>query len=407
MPDALETMISAVPEDPAADKNLSFSPSAIQERWPERFPENKENSETGEAIVEETKKIVTEEKKTDQNKSDIPDSILGIEETKPKEEEEDVYNLLPKGQIKREHFKKVQEKAKADIAAEKARYEALQKEHEEYRGKYKEDYVPETFKKEYETLKARDEEREQEFRRLNIQHSREFKEKFTNRQDNISKMLKNTAEELEIPQSTIDSLLRASPKRRVEIFSDLDAPIEAKSQIITLLQKNDEVELEKGAFMENWKQEADRMDQERILNEDKRKAQIKELENKDFDLTWDEMSKDFGALQEIKGNDSWNKGIEELRREARAVFDGDFSAKSVARLAIGGLAAQRIYGMFEMARNKVQELHKEVQSLKAANPSAPPPGSKIQAVDDSKLSMEERAKRTFDTIVGAASNNGF
>jgi hypothetical protein len=335
---------------------------------------------------------------TKSNEPKIPDSVLGIEPEK--KAEEDILNELPKGPVKHEHFKRVQEKAKAEIAAEKARVTEIQKEVERLRKLEAEDYIPDRIKKEYEALRQRDQEREDEIRRLDVQHSTEFKEKFTNRQNSVDKLLKTVAGELEIPNSTIDALRNASPKKRTEIFDALETSESSKSQIINLLQKNDEIELEKQDFMANWKEQAEKLEQERTARDDSRKAKLKEHEDRIFNGVLENYRKTNAVFQRIEGNDAWNAQAERLEAEATRFYNGEFSDEEAADWAISGPAGKIYYQMFEVARAKVQELSKEIAALKAAGPTIPPVGGKPPKEDLSKLSLTQRFEKTFNEMTG-------
>src|SRR4030095_3715312 len=115
MPDVIEPTVE-VPTAPT-----SFSQNDIAKRYAN--VDFSGRSGTPDPVPEVKTETAAEPVKSD--KPQIPDSVIGIEPEK--KVEEDILNELPKGPVKHEHFKRVQEKAKAEIAAEKARVAERQK----------------------------------------------------------------------------------------------------------------------------------------------------------------------------------------------------------------------------------------------------------------------------------------
>jgi hypothetical protein len=407
MPDALETLVNAVPEDPA--KAHSFSDSAVMERWKEGFAPKTEPEP--EVTPNPEPKVATpkkEEPAKAKDESEIPESVLGIKAPVKKEAEElDLLTAEPTGPLKHENYKKLQAQARARVEAEKAARDKIVAEFEEYKGKYKADAVPEDFKKRHDEISARLTQREEELAKIAVERSDMFRERFTNKQSSIVQSLKKTGEELEIKQDTISQLLAASGKRRFEILEEIDATSSAKAYLTSLLKDHDQLEADKETFLSDWKSKAAEMEETERQRADAQKARMKEHEDKLFDEKWNELSGKLSALQRVEGNDKWNAGIDQIKAEAKRYMEGDFEPGEFAHNIIAGLTAERIGAINQVLHSKLNTALAEIENLKAASPSAPPPGGKVtSSEDDSKLSFEDRAKRTFDRVVGSAANNG-
>lgn len=391
--------------DPTEAPTISeadFSEAAIEARWSQGFEGDRHNPEPEVTPEPEGKKDAP--KKDDAMV--VPDQVLGIET--PKEPEEDILNETPKGPIKHEHFKKVQEKAKADIAAAKAENERILKEYEEAKGKLNPDYVPEKVKQEWDGTKKRVAELEEELGRVAVEKTEAFKERFTNKQIRIEKDLKKAGEELEIKGDVITGLMHATGKRRFDLIEELDITSTAKSYLTGLLKDYDLVESEKSDFMADWKGQLSKHEETQKAQADERKAKLKEHEDRTYSKILEENRNKYGFLQKVDGNDKWNAQVDAIEAEAKKIFDGEgWDAETVAQLAIAGAGAKPVYAMLDHVTGRLREALTELASLKAASPTAPPPGGKPTEIDDSKLTFEQRAKRTFDAMVGNAANNGF
>lgn len=401
MPDALDTVISQVPE-PVAH---SFKENDVLERYKEGFAPKPEPAVEAAPVVETPK---TEATPAPSAKSDdIPDEILGIAKTPVVDELDKLLTEEPKGHVKNENFKNLQAKAKARIEAEQAEKAQIRKELEEVRSKLNADFVPEKIQKRLEQAESLLKEREEELGKLAVERSPMFKERFTKRKDSLSVQLEKTIEQLGLDKNVSKQLVHSDLKKRVEILDNLELTASGQGYITSLLQQHDQVSSEEGDFLSDWQTKKAQMEQEEAALSDAQKAKRKEMEDRTFEATREAMSKTFAPLRKIEGNDAWNAGVDEAISTAKRFYDGQFTDEQFSEIVLAGAGAKRLGAMYERLKGMYDETAKENASLKAASPSAPPPGSKPPVIDDSKLTQEERFKRTFDQIVGTASNNGF
>jgi hypothetical protein len=403
MPDALETVINALPEP------VSFNENAVMDRWKDGFAPA---TEADPAPAEESKAeaaatpAVVQEKTED--KTGIPDEILGIAK-EAKAQDNEIDKLLseePKGQLKNQNYKNLQEKAKAEITREREQRATIERELAEVRGKLSEDFIPERVRKQLEDYQAKLKERDEELGKIAVERSPMFKERFTSRINGVGNQLKKTAEELGLEPDLVPRLLASSIKRRVEILGDTDLNGAGVGLITNLLQQHDQLHAEKDEFLTDWQSKAQEMERTTREQQDAEKAKLKEYEDKRFHSVLENMSKTFAPLRKVDGHEDWNKGVDEAIGMAKKFYDGQFTDDEFAEIVLAGAGAKRQGEMFSKLKGMYEEVVKERDALKAASPSAPPVGSKTTVQDDSKLSMEERAKRTFDLMVGGAANNG-
>lgn len=398
MPDALETVINALPEP------VSFNENAVMDRWAAGFPKSEE-APVEEVKTEPAPTATPEVKPTDD--SGIPNEILGIET--PKADENEIDKLLseePKGQLKNQNYKNLQEKARAEITREREQRTLIQKELEEVRSKLNADFVPEKIQKQLEEYQTKLKEREEELGKIAVERSPMFKERFTNKINGVGNQLKKTAEELGLDADLVPRLLASSIKRRVEILGDTELNGAGVGLITNLLQQHDQLNSEKDEFLTDWQSKAAEMERTQREQTDAEKAKLKEYEDRRFNLVLENMAKSYAPLKKIEGNEEWNKGVDEAVSTAKRFFDGHFSDDEFAEIVLAGAGAKRQGAMFEKLKAMYSEVVKERDGLRAASPSAPPVGSKPPVKDDSKLTLEERAKQTFDLMVAGAANNG-
>src|SRR5688572_14276527 len=137
----------------------------------------------------EVKPAPAKEAKTPDGKLDIPDEFFG--ETKTEEDEFDrMMKEEVKGQIKNENYKRFKEATSAKVSK-------LMKELEETRSKIpKDDYVPEKTAKQLEALQKSLQEREELISRKYIEETPEFRERFIQRKETVTKQLSKLGKEL-------------------------------------------------------------------------------------------------------------------------------------------------------------------------------------------------------------------
>lgn len=399
MPDALEILTSQVPDAPV--QAHSFKESDVLERYKDGFgpPEPEPSPEPVKVDPVVESKVQTEA-------DTIPPEMLGIE---PKKEQDELDKMLteePKGHVKNEHFKKVQTAAKARIEAAQAEKDALAKELADVKGKLNEDFIPEKVRKQLEDYQVRLKEREEELGKIAVERSPAFKEKFTNRKTSLVNQLTKTAEDLGLDKSVAKQLIHADLKKRVEILDNLELSASGQSYLTSLIQQHDQVDQDEQSFLADWQTQKARMEEEEMAQSTAQKAKMKENEDRVFSAKLEAMSKTFAPLRKVDGNEQWNAQVDATIATAKKFYDGQFTDEEFSEIVLAGAGAKQLGAINARLIETNKKLAEENASLKAAGPSVPPVGSKAPVQDDSKLTAEERYKRTFDMIVGSAANNG-
>lgn len=404
-PSAPQVQVEQAFPDASADavsarfrESISKLPTDKQPDW---FPKVKVEDIPG--IPTEEKPKVEEKKETGKDakkeESAIPDDFLG--ETTPANDFDSLMAEEPKGQVKHDHFKRVKEAAKAEVARIRAELDAVRK---KVPG---DDYVPEKLSKLIEEQKSLLAKREETIARLSVERSERFHELFTVKEEGILARLNKTAKELGIDEDIVPRLLGASVKKREEILSDAELNIAGSGMIGAILDHHDQLSSEKQAFLENWKSNSVKLEEQARAEEDARNAKIKEHEERIFDGVLKDMAGKYAFLQKKEGKDDWNRAIDDDIATAKKFMSGDFTAEEFSEVVLAGASAKRMYGMFELARDKYLAAFKELSELKAAGPATPrgPDGS--SEPDLSKMTPDERAAWTFRNSVANAENNGF
>lgn len=330
--------------------------------------------------------------------SDIPDEFFG--KTNPTEDEWDrITKEETKGHVTNQHFKNYK-----DLTAKKV--EALVKELEDTRGKLpKDDFVPEKTAKQLEALQKRLEEREELINRKYVEESAEFREKFTQRRESVSKQLGKLGKELDVKEDVIHQLLNSSPKRQIEILDNLDLTASGVSRINTLLEQHDQISTEQDDYLSNWKDRQGELEERQRASEDKEKVKIKGLYDKAFEDVLEDVTKNNPLFQTKDGNEGWNSQTKELIEEARKYYNAENSTPHKdAEMFLAGVAARRAVAMFERAKELYTSTKKELDELKAAGPGGGH-GSETSKDDPTKnMSPDERAKWTFNNAQATARN---
>lgn len=321
---------------------------------------------------------------------EVPESVI----TGKKPEEEGWYT--PPAGLKgksHEHWEKIVNKAKE--------FETKAQQLEE---KLKNPVIPDDFRSDFEATKARLAEREAELERVAVERSPKFQELFTKKEKGIKESFSSLSKDLGVDSDVAEQLLSASGKKRYEMIDDLDIPQSAKSDLTVLLRQKDELSKEKESFLSQSNEAMRAWQEEQQAQEDSRLAKLKQHEDRIFNTKLEALTKTLAPLQKI-GDEKWDAAVETNIAEAKRFFSGQITAEEAAEYAIAGATAKQVYKMFEVAQVRLQKAEEELQRLKAASPSVESPG-KAKPEDDSKMTFEERAMKTFRE--GAIPrNNGF
>lgn len=407
MPDTADTGAVTLPDiqipEGASTESVFASFAQLD---PQRFPQHAKASEKpAEAVPNSIPNEEKPEGDKGNDKSSVPEQFLGKKETEV-DEWEQIVAEEPKGPLKHENYKKVIQVSSKKIEAlraELAQREAKVAEYEK-RGAIVPEEVAAKLKHVEDTLA----EREALLERIAVQESPKFKEKFSSKEQAISQRLEKTAKEMGLDNELIQQALTSSLKRRTELMDNLDVSPTVRGQIDSLMVQYDLLQDDKGNFLNQSKEEAARWQAEQKETIARQEQERTAYEDRVFNETIDEMSKNFAPFQEVEGNEQWNSQVRAFREEARKYFNGQLDLKDIAKVVVKGVGAQALEQINTALHSKLENAYKEIASLKKAQPGAsgniPTPDGKV---DDRHLSPQERARLTFQRLVGSAQNNGF
>lgn len=362
-------------EAPVAD----FSEAAIGARFnalmnPEPSPE---------PVVQPEPKA---EPKVEQKTEEFPSEFIQGKD-KPVEEE-DFLTTKPKGPIKHDHFVSLQQQAAK-------KFEAIKAEMEEWKSKANKAPVvdPEIVSR-AEKAEARAREIEEELERANVERSPKFKAEFSAKEDSIRTQIKKTGAELGLDLDTVDSLLSAQGKRRLDLIEDLDLGVTHKSHLATSLAQLDNIQSAKEQYLSQSREVLKEMTLKEQAAEDSRKALERTHETKVFNTVLETMGKTFEPFMKVEGNDGWNKSVEANTAVAKRFMDGEFTTEEFAEVVLAGVGAKTLHKMFQNARTQLIAAREELAGLKAAGTTVPNTQSQ-PTMDRSKMTLEESAMATF------------
>lgn len=361
----------------------------------EKAPEAKVDPLPIEKHLEAKPEAKVEEKK--ETKDDPLADFLG-DEKKTVDEYEAALNEEIKGPTKNENFKRFK-----DISKQKV--DSLLKQIEELKSKVPgEDYVPEKLAKKMEETQRLLTQREELIARINVEKSPQFHEKFTHREDQLSKRLEKAIKEFGLEEDMGSRLLGASLKRRAEMLGDTELNHVAISSLTNILDQHDQLSSEKQEFLENWKTNAQKMEEEAQAQQDAENAKVKNLYDRAFEESLADMAKTNFAFKKRDGNEKWNQGLEEDIKFAKELMEGNFTPHQYSEIALAGARAKRLYPVMEQMATELRSARAELAELKAAGPATPRGPDGKNGPDLSKMTPDERAAYTFNQLRSAAVN---
>lgn len=380
-----ETIEPPVDQQPIAE-SPSYKPEHIAERFRQMMaPETQKPTEEPEKPVE----APPVEKKAET--PELPEEVFTGKHEDP---DKALLEEAPKGPLKHENWAKLQAKAKE-----------WQSKAQELEEKLKNPIVPDDFKNDLEATKARLAEREAELERIAVERSPKFKELFTDKETHLRETYKSISKDLGIEEDQAEAIFNSKGKKRYELIDDLDVPQSAKADLTTMLRQKDELGTQRDNFLSKSREELHAWEESHKAENDARLAKLHEHETRIFESKLSELTKANPLLQKIEGNEKWNTVVEQNIAEAKRFFSGNITAEEAADYAIAGATAKQAFRMFEVARERLQAANEELSRLKAAAPTVEGSAGKT-TVDDSKLSIEERAKKTFMEMA-APKNKGW
>lgn len=364
--------------------------------------------------AKEPEKPAKQEKQDDGAPEDI---LMGIqkkpekEEAKPDEDDE-ILERRPEGQIKHDHFAKVQETAKRRIAAEREQREALAKRVAEYEEKLSKAGMSEEALAKAEKLAKDLAERDELLARIAFEKTPKFREQFTAREEAIQGQVAETLKDLGADADTARQLFNSSGRRRFELLDSLDIPDSAKAAISTLLVNNDQLQRDKSDAiarsrerMTEWeteRQSAEKAEFEKRMSEEKRI----------FAEAGQEVAQEFEPFMPIEGNAKWNANVANLEKESERYLHGECDFKELSKIVRYGVGAKWQHdNLVVPLREKVKSLMAENAKLKGVGPTS---GSRSDAPAKTPAHKgsngrydDQEARDTFNRFMGEVRNGGF
>ena len=121
-------------------------------------------------------------------------------------------------------------------------------------------------------------------------------------------------------------------------------------------------------------------------------------EDKVFSESLSDARSKLAAFRKIDGNDSWNASVAEREEYAKNFFNGGATIRQMADLALLGMDHPVQARIIAKQEATIKNLSEQVSKLTAAGSAGgSAPGYKP---DESGITAEERAMRTFDKYVG-------
>lgn len=239
----------------------------------------------------------------------IPDELLRGSKPDQIDHAQEFEKLItekPTGQIKHEHFAKVQEGAKAEVARIRAELETARKELEQR----KSSPVPEEHQERFKTVSEALEKANAELERTAYERSPKFREKFTERENALRESVKTIGKDYSLDDDTVSTILNASGKRRDELVDGLDISEGAKRRLdahlssLDVLARDREADLGK-AREANREQEMQAQEKEKA-EQVRTQVELKKIGVEIMDLAKTKLS----GFQPIDGNPAWNAEVQ-------------------------------------------------------------------------------------------------
>lgn len=357
------------------------------------------------------------EKPAKQEKQDdsVPDDILmGIqkkpekEEAKPDEDDE-ILERRPEGQIKHDHFAKVQETAKRRIAAEREQREALAKRVAEYEEKLSKTGMSEEALAKAEKLAKDLAERDELLARIAFERTDKFKNEFLSKEDRIIGRMKSTLKDFGADESLAEKLLHLSPKKRHEALIEADIPESAMS---AAFDSYDDVQDAKKQAIANSREEMAKWETERQSAEKAEFEKRMSEEKRIFAEAGQEVAQEFEPFMPIEGNAKWNANVANLEKESERYLHGECDFKELSKIVRYGVGAKWQHdNLVVPLREKVKSLMAENAKLKGVGPTS---GSRSDAPAKTPAHKgsngrydDQEARDTFNRFMGEVRNGGF
>lgn len=316
-------------------------------------------------------------------------------EAKPEDDFDKLISEKPQGQIKHEHFERVQTGAKKAVEQARAELAALKAELEK-RGNGNSAEL----QKELDAIREAKSKLEEELERTALERHPKFREKYDAKEEGLRTQIERITKELGLDEDAIASAVSSSGKRRFSIMDDIEMSSTARSHLINLMADLDKTQSDKQAEIGKSRERLREWQQEQEASAKLREERERAEEDRIFNSALEQAKSKLPAFRYIDGDTKFNSGVDERIALAKRIFNGESNHQEVAELTLRGIAATVDEKIIKNQAAKITEMTDTIARLTAASPgTGQPPGIKP---DGSNMSDIERGLSTYDRHMRAA-----
>lgn len=344
-------------------------------------------------------------------KSEFPDEILlGKKDEKPSEDEDDkVLKERPTGQIKHDHFDRLQQAANRKVEAKAAEALALKTELETLR--VKASAPDEQTTKTLAELRTEADKYKEELSKVAFERHDPGYQKVIKQQDAFRSLAMEAAKAAGSDEKVVEAAFRIGGVRGLALIRDSDIDVDTKSYINSQLGQHDQKELERQEMVAGSKAALEQEAQRAAVQRTQREAHFQKIETEATERVRKEMETKLPSLQKVEGNEEWNtKVVEATHRRAKEILDFRSDdpavvAEFASRNAYLQANAEVVDRMNTVYREKINALIKENAALKGGSPHINGNGNQTKSGrDTSKLSPEDQLKASFEDAMANPAN---
>lgn len=380
------------------NESVAAHPAANDATAPEPVVTKTEPAKVA-AVIEAKDKIASSGTTTDE----FPDEVLSGKPAEPKpdpkkaEQEDDaILSERPQGQIKHDHFQKVQDAANRKVKAKDEIIEKFRADLEKLRttaGKPSEEQQKALEQAQKDLARHRD-----RLALVDYQGTDEFKEKFTDPEASIRTRLLNKGKELGVESDLLERALLASGKFRDQILDQAELSGNAATAINTLLTQYDLLQDAKTAALGQSKERyAAHLQQQKAI-EAQQMEQRKAIEKQTFEQARSNLAEKFPLFRPAQeGTKFQARQAEALAKAEAYFFNGSIPDIELAEVAYKASMFDEQNRWLDHVTKERNAFREKIAELTAANPGVNGNGHRPNLNDDmAGLTEEQRSMRIFE-----------
>ena len=212
-------------------------------------------------------------------------------------------------------------------------------------------------KKQIEEMTAKLNQAYDEIGKYSLSADPRFRAQYEGPQKAIIESIKDIAKDWDVKDEVIQSLLKASPKQRLEILNE-NAP-DIMPMIAGHLANYDHIEKMKQIAIERHNEtkqalETQQQQQSEIMNKTGREALFK-------NATLKVLKDGYSVFQPVEGNDAWNQHVAMLHKQVVGLFSGNDQLAQAEHL-VKGVAAPVYLKLYQQERAKRIKLESDMKA---------------------------------------------